>query len=590
MKRQLKVRACSRIQYAFRRYCHQKQIEKEIRFMMISSLEIIIAYLRGLRDKKKYISYKLAAVTIQCFLRQSLARMKRRVLFLQNSTENLSIIPDVIEYEFSKYNSNYQIELWRKLMLGSIIFKKFGAIIFARRIQRAWRAAQTRGMLEKERILCRRKHLQRKGYQWMQSFVALQKQATRMKLKGASLIQKTWRRHQAWKLLYQRICQEDEEHRIDRIAMLRIALILQSRWRSKICRRLLLEKRQEHSLYLTKMSSVLKLQSCYRRRLSTRILISKRRIATHWEGMVMRWLKRERAFISKEAHTQFVYKLLIDHRAKAALTLAFVLGAIFRKRQLAKQRRKEQRELSANMLQAWWRLKMLRNKFLVYITSTKMIQRNWRVTRSQRLFMKVYRQERSRNLAKLAQEKKALFESRIQRQIVSLFSKSKENAAKKIQAGIRQYLDQKRKKEKLRLQLEMEREKRASEDARLNEIIQRKQQAKQFKVIAKSYMKLAAEKVTRSAKNIASLDVIKGIKNQRRKSLERRNLVKELLYYDALKSTRKDTKAIPCNHNILKYRATMQQLFGSSQWFDKNCETLMFRYLLWPEDILALRR
>jgi len=559
---------------------------------MVESLGVIIAHLRGLRDKQMFGRSKLAAIIIQCFVRQCLARMKLEFILIESAskTSKDSIIPQMIQSEFSKNSSTCIISLWWRLTLAQVIFEKITRIIFVRRIQRNWRLVQRNWRLKRERSLHRQKHLLNKTCCWMKSIAALYNNELRRQFKGAFVIQRMWRQRQAWNMIYRCICKEQEEIRSTRIALLQIALFLQSRWRSKICQRLLIRKRKDRSLCLAKIHAATKLQSCYRRLKSIRILRLKRETLYKWQHLVKYWLQRQRAFALKEIHSEFHQQRLIDRRLKAASTFAFALGNIFRKQQLEKRQRRDEEKLAALRLQTWWRMKSSRFPFLTIIASVGKIQRSWRVTRYRRLLMKVYRAERSRKSIAFSIEKKDLCERRIERQIVALFAKTKHRAAHKIQSYFRHYLIRKQNEEELRLQKELEKEKRANEEARLNEIIRRKQEAKKTKTITKTYMKRVIGKVSRSVHSVASLEIFQGIKSQRRESSERRNVAPELLHYDMLRRTRKGTKAIPHNAIVSNYRNTLQQMFGNSQWFDRKCEIIMFRYLLWPDEILSLRR
>ena len=370
-----------------------------------------------------------------------------------------------------------------------------------------------------------------------------------------------------------------------------IATFFQCRWRSKKCQCLLKQMRKEHLRKLVLCRASSKVQLWYRYHKAKRVLYLKKKVTGRWHLLVQGRLKRERARAAAIIKSWLMHCQKEYERSNAASIIASSLSTMFQRCKV-KRASHAQRQLDAiRRLQEWWRIKRQRLRFLSTIRSVSKFQRAWRATRCRRILMVLYKEEQARRRLLEIEEKKALRKKQRERQIIALFAKTKGNAALTIQSCFREYCKVKNNRERVQFEEELMQKKQQDEEARLNEIIKRKQDSRKLKNIAKIYVKSAASKLSNGIKNLS----IEAFRYQRREITKRKNLAPRLLYH-ALKRTLVKKKshlgvrAIPYNAEVSEYQKTLEILFKDHRWFNKECEKLMFRYLLWPEELLSVRR
>lgn len=572
----LKEYARVKILGAIQRYNYRKKTQRK---RTAQSAGIITSLFRRLRDEIYYNRSRHAAIVIQRYSRQYLARMKKKILQFEKASKHIYIINgDVSEVIHAIFYNSSIVMSWRRFLVALILYP-LTKEIHIKRIQMQWTK-------HRQRVRLRKIEIYRKGVQWINSITALHKYKIKTQWKGAIVIQRMFYQHRV-NIVQRYLSRVLEKIRLVQKSKIKIALFLQTQWRSKLSRCTLDRRRKKHVNNLAKIQAATILQTWYRGHKSAWIYNFKLVVTVRWLNVSKRLLRMKRLDDQKHISEG-------KRRFQAALVVHASISTFFRKHQ-AQKRLKSMQEISAAIhIQEFWKLKRIRIEFIRALASVVKIQRKWRASKCRSLILEVYKKEKSRRLTILAKEKKALCEQRIQRQIIALLNKQEDNAALKIQSYFRHFIELKQKEKEIQLQKDLVAEQLAIEEAKLKDILRRKEEQKKLKTVTTKYLKRLAGKVqtvSTSVQNVTSLNIIHKVRDRKRVHNERLRIAAEVLRYDRLKRASRGAKAIPNNKLVSEYRNHIRERFGDTKsWFDRKCETVMFRYLLWPEDILSLRR
>ena len=561
--RRIKEFASVKIQSVFRHYSAKLKECRGIQHLRtIHAIDLVTAQFRGSVARSCFVKKRKAALEIQRLARRNNAKL-RQISIKYESKKNMPIQSEV-EIE--------TLDLWRLWTVKVVLHHKVTKNVLIRRIQKTWR-------IRKQFKIKRRQYLRLLCYRWVHSFLAVTRYESQARFASASAIQRCWRHRQDWQSRIRRIRAADKEEKERKSATNLIAMVLQSRWRAKIRQQVLREMLVETIRRTTRQEAATILQCWYRQRRSKCTAERLQKVVAIWNTLAKAVMRRNRKSLRFTIYNWYLHCEEEEQLQKAALTLTLKIGALHRKRKQMKLLCRTVELNAVLCIQSWWRLKAQRLWLLKHIVSVKRIQRMWKAIKCRHTILKIYKQGRSRRLLLEARSKKDILKLRIERKMLNLFKRAKENAAVAIQKEYRKYIKIKHaKKEETRL-LDMQKSGKANELEeweRLDDIIRHKQgKRKLMQSITKVMGKV----------NMTSLRIIDNIRAHRRESLE-----PSLARYHLLKSSMKGTKSTIQDVNVKFFEEKLLQTFRNSNWWNKECLELSFQYLLWPKDFDALRR
>jgi hypothetical protein len=565
------------IQLAYRSHSIKVRQRQNLEYLRIARrINLITAQFLGSAARSSYIKKRKAMKVIHRFARLynaklRLQEMKRQLIEPSDENPRREVSAEVLA-------------LWRLWTVKITLFNTVTKNFLIRRVQNKWRT-------RRQYRLIRQIHLKALFQKWAHSFLSQKRFERQSRFKGACIIQTSWRQRQDWIRLIYRIKAKHRDEMERRIAMNRIAIALQSRWRSTLCQRLLNELRLGALLKRTAWEAATKLQCWYRMQKKKHAIYLLQKLVACWERLVKAATQRQKTKEMLALQSRYIHDQEEDRIKSAALILTTRFIALFRKRQKTNLLRVRSELINATLyIQSWWKLKAQRLWFLNAAASIKIIQRTWKGKKYRHKILELYKMEKSRRHALEATAKKNILKQQVERKIMDLFKRSRGNAAVVIQRAYCDYRRMKRAKEEEMRSLQTEELRQANKLERLDEIIRYKQEKRKFKMPIKELTHTLVGKVRKGFHDATSLRIIHNIRANRRESMEEGQLGPLLVGYYMLQASRTGTTSMPPDSNVDDFKKDLCKDFENTNWWNKECLELSLRYLMWPKDFHALRR
>jgi hypothetical protein len=183
-------------------------------------------------------------------------------------------------------------------------------------------------------------------------------------------------------------------------------------------------------------------------------------------------------------------------------------------------------------------------------------------------------------------KKKLLLEEQRKRKILSLFFRSRWNAALVIQKVVRMYLNEKRLKELNRKREEeivaVELFHSLKEEELLRWRLQKKKLAYCTKTAAKRLLKCTIKTISYGIRNMYSIH--NEIKKYHTEKHEREDLSPKILMY--MNGYRGESEG----EAVCRYLSDIRDFFREFSWYNRECENCMLQNLIWPDEVLIFRK
>lgn len=246
----------------------------------------------------------------------------------------------------------------------------------------------------------------------------------------------------------------------------------------------------------------------------------------------------------------------------------------------------EKKRIASVRIQCWIRCILMVRVFQRKLASVSFLQCWWRSQIRRRFFLAFFKQSMSKYNLHQKMKKKLLLEEQRKRKILSLFFRSRWNAALVIQNVVRMYLNEKRRKE---LNRKREEDVAAVEmfhslkEAELLKWRQQKQKlAYSTKTAAKKLLNCTIKTISYGVRNMYSIH--NEIKKYRTEKHEREELSPKILMY--MNGYRGESEG----EEVCRYLSYIRDLFREFSWYNRECEDCMLQNLIWPDEVLIFRK
>lgn len=602
-RRSFLIMQCQKIQRCYSNYRNFKLLstvadimrKKRKRIIVINNCaHILSAFFRMLFHRKKYLKTRNACIMIQTFARNIIA--KRKKIELQKECiycHETQIITVVAAFMETVRKSEEDQEVTFITNVDEDIVIKWETIVSkyfqqkqekqlnasAHLIQLQWRLRTHKVKLERQKLM------KQKCKIWLMSFAREQRNTRMMTVWAAFVIQKHYKNTLQWRMRVQQIVVDEQKKRELVIAYKTITNFIRFRvrmTRAKIRLHILKQQR------IKQLDSCLKIQCWWRQRLCIAKLHHKQYILQKWVVLVEMKCSSTVQKAAKIIQSRIRLRRRQKDRSRAAVVLASQITILLRERKRRNMVLLEKHNAAATLLGCQIRGMLVRTMIHNQKTAAVCIQRFWRMISCRQFYRRLCIQEQKKKRLLEVKEKEFLKEQQRLQLISLLFEKTDNSAAKIIQTRYRHYIsvihreiEAKEKEEEERRKSEVEEERR-----RAYNMFKKRNKYIRSAAAAKQYMSNVLSVVSNfNAKEVIN-EVKQTMKNHKKSKTEKENLYKELVIYSNSRSHGIVEKSAP----VKSFNESITSALGCYNWFDKRCEQFMLSYVLFPEELLQLRR
>lgn len=251
-----------------------------------------------------------------------------------------------------------------------------------------------------------------------------------------------------------------------------------------------------------------------------------------------------------------------------------------------RDRVQEFKRIASIRIQCWIRCKLMVKLYHRKMNAVPYLQRWWRNQIQRRVFLTLFKQSVIKYNLLQKMRKKLLLEEQRQRKILSLFSKSKWNAASVIQRVFRAYVQDKRRIEAIEKREEEIEALEVYHTLKDKELLIRRQERKK---LAYSTKKAARRLLNGTIKTLSNgIQSMYSIRDEMKRWYterhEREELAPKILLYVNNYLDKSNVE------DVSRYMHNIRDFFREYSWYNRECEKCMLENLIWPEEVLMFRR
>ncbi len=592
---------CQKIQCCYRNYRNFKLLsivadimrKKRKRIIFVNNCaHILSAFFRMLFHRKKYETAINACIMIQTFTRNIIAKKKKiesqKECICYHETQIIAVVEAVME-TVRKPEEVQEVTFIADIDDEDIVIKwetilskyfqqkqKKQENASAHLIQLRWRMRTHKLKLKRLKIM------KQKSKIWLMSFAREQRNIRMMTVWAAFVIQK--QSALQWRMRVQQIVMDEHKKKEFVIAKNKIANFIQSRVRITRAK-IRLHTLKQHRIKL--LDSCLNIQCWWRQRLCIAKLHYKQYILRNWVVLVEMKCSSTLQKAANIIQSRIRLRRLQKDRSRAAVVLASQITILLRKRNRRNVALLEKQNAASTLLGCQIRGMIVRKMIHNQKTAAVCIQRFWRMISCRLSYRRLCIQEQKRKRLLEVKEKEFLKEQQRLQLISLLFKKTDNSAARIIQTRYRYYISV--------IHREIEAKEKEEQERRNSEVEEERRRAyNMFKKRNKCIMPAAAKQYISNVLSVVSNfntkeminEVTQTIKSHKKSKTEKENLYKELVLY----SNSRGRGIVEKSAQVKSFNEYITSALGCYNWFDKRCEQFMLSYVLFPEELLQLRR